>query len=45
MATLHPSAILRARTSGEREEMRATLVADLSVAAKALGARRVRTTA
>jgi uracil-DNA glycosylase family protein len=45
LATLHPSAILRARTSGEREEMRAALVADLSVAAKALGARRVRTTA
>jgi DNA polymerase len=39
LATLHPSAILRARTPGEREEMRATLVADLSVAAKALGAR------
>jgi len=36
LATLHPSAILRARTPGDREEMRRTLVADLAVAAGAL---------
>ena len=36
LATLHPSAILRARTPEDREEMRRTLVADLSVAAEAL---------
>ena len=38
LATLHPSAILRARTAEAGEEMRATLVADLTVAAGALGA-------
>jgi uracil-DNA glycosylase len=36
MATLHPSAILRARAPEDREEMRRTLVADLGVAARAL---------
>jgi uracil-DNA glycosylase len=38
MATLHPSAILRARTAEDREDMRRTLVADLVVAADALAA-------
>jgi len=38
LATLHPSAILRARTPEDREEMRETLVADLVVAAEALSA-------
>jgi DNA polymerase len=38
LATLHPSAILRARTPEDREAMRETLVADLVVAAEALGA-------
>jgi uracil-DNA glycosylase family protein len=33
LATLHPSAILRARTPADREDMRQTLVADLVVAA------------
>ena len=33
MATLHPSAILRARTPGDRQDMRGTLVADLAAAA------------
>ena len=50
LATLHPSAILRARTPEDREEMRRTLVADLTIAAGALitrplSARPVRTTA
>jgi uracil-DNA glycosylase family protein len=50
LATLHPSAILRARTPEDRVEMRRTLVADLTVAAGALttrppSARPVRTTA
>ena len=50
LATLHPSAILRARTPEDREEMRRTLVADLTIAAGALTtrplrARPVRTTA
>ena len=36
MATLHPSAILRARTPEDRTEMRRTLVADLSAAAEVL---------
>ncbi len=36
MATLHPSAILRARTPEQRAEMRGTLVADLSAAAEVL---------
>ena len=36
LATLHPSAILRARTPEDRTEMRRTLVADLAVAAAAL---------
>jgi uracil-DNA glycosylase family protein len=36
MATLHPSAILRARTPVDREEMRQTLVEDLAIAARAL---------
>jgi DNA polymerase len=36
LATLHPSAILRARTPEDREEMRETLVSDLAVAAAAL---------
>jgi DNA polymerase len=44
LATLHPSAILRARTPEDREEMRRTLVADLSVAARSLAARPARTT-
>jgi DNA polymerase len=44
LATLHPSAILRARTPEDREEMRRTLVADLSVAAGSLAARPARTT-
>jgi DNA polymerase len=39
LATLHPSAILRARTPEDREEMRRTLVADLSVAARSVAAR------
>ena len=34
-ATIHPSAVLRAR-SADRDELRASLVADLKVAAKAL---------
>jgi uracil-DNA glycosylase len=38
LASLHPSAILRARTPEEREDMRRTLVADLGVAADALAA-------
>jgi DNA polymerase len=42
LATLHPSAILRARTPEDREEMRRTLVADLSVAAGSLAARPAR---
>ena len=37
LATLHPSAILRARSAEDREGMRRTLVADLAVAAEALG--------
>lgn len=37
MATIHPSAVLRARTSEEREEAHAGLVADLRVAADAIG--------
>jgi DNA polymerase len=45
LATLHPSAILRARTPEDREEMRATLVADLTVAAEALTAPSARKTA
>jgi uracil-DNA glycosylase len=47
LATLHPSAILRARTPGDREEMRQTLVSDLAVAGEALetARRRVRKTA
>lgn len=45
LATLHPSAILRARTPEDREEMRETLVADLTVAARALTARPARKTA
>ena len=36
LATLHPSAILRARTSEDSDEMLRTLVADLAVAAEAL---------
>jgi len=36
LATLHPSAILRARTPEDREAMRRTLVADLAVAAGVL---------
>jgi uracil-DNA glycosylase len=39
LATLHPSAILRARTPEDREEMRRTLVSDLMVAAGSLTAR------
>jgi uracil-DNA glycosylase family protein len=38
LATLHPSAILRARTPEDREEMRRTLVSDLIVAAGSLTA-------
>ena len=45
LATLHPSAILRARTPEDREEMRETLVSDLTVAAGALTARPARKTA
>jgi uracil-DNA glycosylase family protein len=45
LATLHPSAILRARTPEDREEMRGTLVGDLTVAAEALAARQARRTA
>ena len=45
LATLHPSAILRARTPEEREEMRGTLVSDLAVAAGVLTARPGRKTA
>jgi uracil-DNA glycosylase len=37
-ATLHPSAILRARDDQSREEMRATLVEDLTVVARRLAA-------
>jgi uracil-DNA glycosylase family protein len=36
LATLHPSAILRARTPADREDMRRALVADLAIAAGAL---------
>jgi DNA polymerase len=36
MATLHPSAVLRARTPEAREEARRTLVADLAAAAEIL---------
>ncbi|MGW5420941.1 UdgX family uracil-DNA binding protein [Streptomyces sp. NPDC003943] len=36
LATVHPSAILRARSGGDREEMYAGLVADLRTAADAL---------
>jgi DNA polymerase len=36
LATFHPSAILRARTSEDRERMLAALVADLSTAAEAV---------
>ena len=42
LATLHPSAILRARTAEDREEMRRTLVADLTVAAGSLASRLAR---
>jgi uracil-DNA glycosylase len=35
-ATLHPSAVLRARSDQDREEMRATLVEDLTVVARRL---------
>jgi uracil-DNA glycosylase len=45
LATLHPSAVLRARTPEDREEMRRTLVSDLTVAAGALTARPARKTA
>jgi uracil-DNA glycosylase family protein len=45
LATLHPSAILRARTPEDREQMRETLVADLIAAAGALAAGRARKTA
>jgi uracil-DNA glycosylase family protein len=45
LATLHPSAILRARTPEDREEMRRTLVSDLTVAAGALTVRPARKTA
>ena len=38
LATIHPSAVLRSRTSAERDEALAGLVADLRVAAKAIGA-------
>jgi uracil-DNA glycosylase len=38
LATYHPSAILRARTPGDREQMLAALVADLSTAARAIAA-------
>jgi DNA polymerase len=37
LATLHPSAILRARSAEDRDDMRRTLVGDLAVAAGALG--------
>jgi DNA polymerase len=37
LATFHPSAILRARTSEERERSMAALVADLSIAAAYVG--------
>jgi DNA polymerase len=40
LATVHPSAILRARTREDREEMRQALVSDLGVAAEALAAAR-----
>ena len=36
LATYHPSAILRARTSDDRERMLAALVGDLSIAARAI---------
>jgi DNA polymerase len=39
LATLHPSAILRARTPEDREKMRRTLVSDLTVAAGSLSDR------
>ena len=45
LATLHPSAILRARTPEDREAMRRTLVADLALAAGALTGRPARKTA
>jgi uracil-DNA glycosylase family protein len=38
LATVHPSSILRSRTSEERAEAYAQLVADLKVAARLLGA-------
>jgi len=37
-ATLHPSAVLRARSDESREEMRATLIEDLTVVARQLSA-------
>jgi uracil-DNA glycosylase len=37
-ATLHPSAVLRARDDQQREELHATLVEDLTVVAKRLAA-------
>jgi DNA polymerase len=37
LATIHPSAVLRSRTSAEREQAMAGLVADLRVAADATG--------
>jgi uracil-DNA glycosylase len=36
LATFHPSAILRARTSEDRERMHAALVGDLAIAAEAI---------
>ena len=39
LATYHPSAILRARTSEDREQMLAALVGDLAIAADAIGRR------
>jgi uracil-DNA glycosylase family protein len=37
LATFHPSAILRARTPEDREQMRAALVGDLTIAAEVIG--------
>jgi DNA polymerase len=39
LATYHPSAILRARTSEDREQMLAALVGDLAIAVEAIGRR------
>jgi DNA polymerase len=41
MATLHPSAILRARTDADRESQLQTLIADLRIAARSIRERSI----